>query len=286
MIGKRVLIGLPALILTLTPYLSLQAIPTTEGKGDKEPREEISRISLQVSALQCLALLKSTPDQLETLSKMARGTAPKPQARKQVQVTEKHRKTLTDLRTALLDGNDAKVASLSEEMKALHEKEPVDLDDAIEVVAPARKRMTEVLRLYNARQLATFIGSYGEEFPDPVERLLAGFNDARELTGDEWSKSRKQLVETLGWLVAGRDADAAGMVEKEAAALLDKAHDLNEEAFKKQQEDLETAAKKLVGQVEGTQVIRNLLERDLAELLSNPELPRVLGDRLEKFKSK
>jgi hypothetical protein len=284
MSGKWRLIGLLVILTGLGGASTLGATPTRDEVRDKEPREEVTQISLQISALQILYLLKSTPEQLETLSKLAGETAPKPQARKQASVSGKHRKILTDLRKALLDADDDKITKLSEELKELQDKEEVDLDDAVQVVEAARKRLPEVLRLYNARQLANYVGSLGDDFPDPVDRLNGAFLDSRTLSGDDWTKVRKQVSETLGWLVAGRDADASAMVAKEVASLLEKAHDLDEDDYKKQREDLQAAGKKLVGQVEPIEVIRHFLEREAAELLSNPELPRVLEERLKKVK--
>jgi hypothetical protein len=288
MAGKRVLIGLAVAATVLASplpgganlaSLDLRDLP------EKDIREEITRISLQVSALQVLSLLKSSGEQLKALGKIAQETTPKRQPRKQTKVSERHRRILTELRDALVAGNDDRAAALSQELKDQQEKDPVELDDGIEIVGKARGRVVELLRLYNSRQVAGYLGSYGDDFPDPAERLLAGFEDAREVEGDDWEKGRKQLAETLGWLVAGCDAVAAAEVEKAAAALLDKAHDLRDEAYERQRADIEAAGRRLVGQVDSLQVIRHFMERELAELLSNPELPAILEERMKRMKA-
>jgi hypothetical protein len=264
---------------------SIWGAPGTREPREKEIKEPISRISLQVSALQALYFFKATPEQLEALGRLARATAPRPQQRKPDEVSERYRKVLTDLRTALVEAKDERIGELTEALKEIQEEDAADLDDAVEVLPAARKKVPEALRLFNARQLAVYLGSFGDDFPEPLERLQAALEDARSLQGDDWAKQRKALTELIGWLVAGLDHEGRAQVTKEAAELLDRAHDLSGEDYKAKKPELEKAARKVVGAVSATAVLRHHLEHDLAELLSNPELPAVVEARLKKLKA-
>jgi hypothetical protein len=283
MSGKRLLWPLILGVLLASLPL-LRAVPGNQAPKEKVLKESLARVSLQVSALQVLYYFKATPDQLQELARLAQDSVPRPRDRDPIEPSEKYRKTLIDLRQALFEGDEEQIAAVTETLKEIQEDETADLDDAIEVVPAARRRVPAALKLFNARQLAVYLGSFGNEFPDPLERLQGGFEDARALKDEEWDKQRKALAELVGWLVAGLDQETQERVEKEAAELLDQVHDLKDDAYKGKKADLEKAARKIAGKVAATAVLRHYLERDLAELLSNPELPGVLEARLKKPK--
>jgi hypothetical protein len=99
---------------------------------------------------------------------------------------------------------------------------------------------------------------------DRLDELKAG--------PEEWKKRRDGVAEEIGWLLAGFGKDKAQKYQDRAAALLDKAHAWTEDELKKNGPVLEAAVQELLGDIGPLDILRNLLQRDLAELLSNPRL--------------
>jgi hypothetical protein len=118
----------------------------------------------------------------------------------------------------------------------------------------------------------------------PLERLSAGFENSRKMTGDEWDDSRDATAEAVGWLVAGLDDDASAKVLDKAKELLERSHLLSDADFMTQREELDAAAKKLVGNLSAMEVLRRVVEHGLAELLSNPRLGAAVEARLKTAK--
>jgi hypothetical protein len=64
--------------------------------------------------------------------------------------------------------------------------------------------------------------------------------------------------------------------------LLDRAHDLKDEQFKKEHAALLASAAEIVGEASTLDVLQRTLEGALAELLSNPRLPDAIAARIKK----
>src|SRR5260370_35450936 len=105
--------------------------------------------------------------------------------------------------------------------------------------------------------------------------------DVRGLKNDDWKDRRDDLAEELGILLGGVDEKKAKRVNDAVVALVDTAKGLSDDDFKAKQADLEKEAEKLVGEVGPERVLRNRVERTLAELLSNPRLGPALEARLK-----
>jgi hypothetical protein len=263
------------LVLTILPFVGQSA--AAEGK------EDTAQLSLQVAALQVLYQFDASPAQMEALAKLAKDTA-KARARKP-KASEKVRKALTDLRDALLEGDDDKISERTDQVDDLRFAENPDLDDAVDTTAEARKAAPEALRLFSARQVHAYLGNYDEDdLPDPFERMTEAMKTGRSLTAADWKTLCKEAAEEVGWQVAGLDDTAAKKVADKVTALLEQSRRLNNEEFKAKQPELEKSARDILGDVGPTDVLKHLAERDLAELLSNPQLPTALEARLKKAK--
>ena len=66
--------------------------------------------------------------------------------------------------------------------------------------------------------------------------------------------------------------------------LLDRAYALSNEELVKQQADLRSAITKITGKATPLDVIRHVMEQDLAEMLSNPRLLPAVEARLQYVK--
>ena len=123
-----------------------------------------------------------------------------------------------------------------------------------------------------------------DDFPDPLDRLREGIAESHKKTGKEWTAYRDDLAYQVGWLVAGLDTAAEEKVRDKATALLNKAARLSEKDFPNESEGLEKAAREIIGKLGPTDVMRNFIERLLAESLSNHRLAAAIEAR-KKIKS-
>lgn len=248
------------------------------------PAASVNDLSLEVNALYMLYQFDFTARQLKALQKMVAATAAPPEVRPMARASEEYRRTLVQLRDALVDGtDDDRIATLQEKLDALHEKEPAEIDDSVELTDEARRRAPEVLKLLSARQVGLFVAGYGEAFPDPLERLLEALEAVRGLAPQEWKVLRESLAHEVGQLVAGLDVEKGSQVGDRVIQLLIQVRALKEDEFAKNRADLEEQARDIVGNLGPLDVMRHVLEQALAELLANPRLGMVITARLKQL---
>src|SRR5207302_2996500 len=189
-------------------------------------------------------------------------TAAKPRTHQAVQVSDKVRKAMTDLRAALVAGGQERIDGLSEALEELKETEKVELDDEIGLTDGARKATPIILKAFSARQIASFVGDNAEEFPDPLEKIVEAFDDVRALPAKEWEAERDGVADQVGWLVGGLDADAEKKAKGQVVALLNKVRALNDADFKAKRADLEKEARAAAA-AGPTEVIRHFVQHSL-----------------------
>jgi hypothetical protein len=272
---------LTAGVLFTTLALGAGAAPPSKPAPGKE---DLNTISLEVQALQAMHQLDLTAAQLEALAKVAGDTAGKLGDRKPAKASDKYRKLLVDLRDAYLKGDDERINELNDQKDELEDSESPDLNDDIDVTDAARKETPKFLRLLTARQAVSYLALYEDDLADPRASLQGALDKSRTATAAEWKELREDLTENVGWQVAGLDTDKAAKVNDKVGAFLDKVKALKDADFKAQRDDLEKAARDVIGDVGPTDVLRHVLEHDVAELLSNPQLPAVLEARMKNLK--
>ena len=236
-----------------------------------DTKEDANSLSLQVTALEMAHRLQASPEQLDAVLKLAKTAAPKGGMRKPAKVSDKFRVKLAELRDAYLGGDDDAILNKSAELEELRDKEEPDLDDDVDLTDGARKAARVGLKLFTPRQVAVYLGEFADDFPDPLEKITDSFEDARTLKGKDWDEARDLVSDQVGWLVGGVDAEAEAKVKKQIADLLDRAHKLKDAEFKAKKDELTKRAKEIAGAAGPTDVIRNFMERSVAELLSNPQ---------------
>lgn len=246
-------------------------------------RGSLSDLSLEVNALQTLYDLDLTPTQLKALAQLAKDTGQKSRSRKPAKASAKFVALLTDLRTALARADADRVDDLTDKLDKLRESESPALDDDVATTDAARKHAPDALRLLTARQVADHLETY-EEIPDPLASVRDALKTGLKADAKKWAALREEAATEVGWLVAGFDADQAKKVRQQTASLLDKSHLWKEDELKDQQEELEKAVLEIMADVGPTDVLQHIVERDLAELLSNPRLGSAIAARLKEAK--
>jgi hypothetical protein len=240
----------------------------------------LSNLVLEVAALETLDKLDLSTAQLKSLQQLARGAAGR-EDRAAGQGPDALRVALLTMREALLRGLDEQVEGLQDRVADMLDAAGVEVDDSIELTATARKQSPAALKLLKAGQVAAYISEYADDVADPLEELLDAMTESRAADQADFDVLRDQVADDVALATAGLDIEKDRQTSDAVTAWLNKVRALSGPEFEEQRAALEQEARSLVGQVDPLQVIRHYLERDLAELLSNPRLNAVLEAYLE-----
>jgi hypothetical protein len=244
-----------------------------------EPPGDLNDLSMEVNALQTLFHLELTPAQMERLAGLARNTADRHERQPARTVSAALKKTLGEMHEALVQRDGKKVPALAEKLEGLFTRSSPELDDHIVITEAARKKAPQVVKMLNPRQAAAFLTHYASDWHGPLTRLIDGVENTRKLSPDEWKMARSDIADDVVWLVVGADLDRAQALKPKVTGLLDQARAIPEKEWKKKKSTIEEAARALIGDVGPVRMLQNAMERDLAELLANPRLPRALEAR-------
>jgi len=249
------------------------------------PPADVNDLSMEVAALRTLYLLKAAADQTDHpgtyagIKSSLKDCAQKPRQRQVAKVSKNYRQVLAELRAAFIVNQASRINELSEQLDELTKDEQPELDDAVEITDQARKNAPRLLNWFDANRIAGYIAAYGKDFPDPwVLMYKATRLDGKgtKPTPEQWKETRAFVIREVGWQVGGLDLNRQQKVGEEVADLLDRAYALSEEELKRQGK----AGGGLRGELakickpaaSPTDVIKHVLEQDVAEILSNPRL--------------
>jgi hypothetical protein len=261
--------------------------PTQEPQGQRPGRDNLTVLSQEVAALKALSALDLTPGQMKAFAQVARETAGPPRERKPPKASPRLRGYLRMLHDALVDNDRDGIKYFSDKVDGLREAEDSDIDDAFEVTDAARARASDAIRLLSVRQVANYLSAYEEDLPDPLVRLKQALNDVPAVKDNEWQEVRNAVAAEVGWLVAGLNPERSGKVSNQVATALDEVRTMKPDEWKQKRPEVEKAIRqKVIGRLAPTDVLRHIIEHDLAELLSNPRLAAVIKARLQRAEQK
>ncbi len=272
-----------SLALCLAAALGL-AIPSAGVADDAKKTAQLSLDDLyqEVTALETLYYLHVTPAQLAKLKPIAAETAAKPAGQAKAKASADLRKKLTQLRAALVAADDEdQIDQFSEEFQDQVTAEKAQLENDFEVTEAARTKAPQVLKMLTARQVATYLGGMADDIPDPGELLTEALGKVRPLPPAKWKEYRDEISDQVGRLIGGLDPDKAQKVSDQVVQLLIIVRSLKDDEFKAQRPELEKKVRQIIGDVGPTDILRHVLEQNLAELLSNPRLPAAVAARLK-----
>jgi hypothetical protein len=200
---------------------------------------------------------------------------------------------LTDLREAFIINNEDRIGDLSDQLEDLTTSEQPDLDDAVELTPKSRGAAITFLKGYmDARRIATYIGAYGKDFPDPRGLILKNTRDTLGMWPAEpvWKGTRDFVMKEVGFAYAGLNEKVQGEIATKVGEVLDRAYGMPPAQLLK---EFSSPSSGLRAQINGicnpygpTDVIKHVLERDVAELFSNPRLGAAIKARGEYLKKK
>lgn len=266
--------------MTRVLFASLLVIAPAPAPAAPTPPADANDLALDVAALQIIHHLNLSAAQLQTLAQFGKANPPRDRKRDAAKLSPEYRKALDALREAYARNDSAAIGPAAEKLDALAEKENPELDDLVVATDAARRKTPEVVRHLSPRQVAGYFGYFSDEWKGPAELLAEALQTGRKGPATDWPALRERTADDVAWLLAGCDDDALKDARAKAVAYLDRAHKLSDDEFKSQQPKREQAVHALVGKIGPVEVLRHALERDVAELLSNPRLGAALEARL------
>jgi len=252
--------------------------PKKTAAKDDAKKIDVNLLSMEVAALEALRDLQLTPDQMKALAKTAKKTRARAGEREKPKAAGGFIKTMTEMREALVKNDESRRDVIQRKLDKLWENKPPELDDEVEITDAARDQVQAVVNLLTANQIASKLGDYSEDSLDPVQVLSKGLEDNGSLKGEDWTEARDSLADEVCWLVAGADRKESERLRTAVTALLDEQH------RKKAGKDFERKALAIVGKPNPFAILKNKLEHDLAELLSNPQLGAAINACLDETK--
>lgn len=265
---------LAAICLVAFAPASLPAAPAAESQVS------INQIYLEVSALSTLYDLYATPEQLKALQSIAADTASKKPLDPSPRLGRPYRSALAALRDAYVKNDDDEIGDCQERVDNLEEKMDHPPDPAVEVTDAARRKVGDALKLFTPTQVAEYVAARSDEAPDPAATLIDALDAAPGQADKAFATLRKQTTDELPDLLADGSQQRQAVADQ-IGALLDRAHGLSADDYKSHRADLAKEAHALADPADPTAVVSRWVRRDVAELLSNPQLPAALAARLK-----
>jgi len=271
--GAALLLSAATLMLAVSWAESAPHEPANAGAS-------IARLELQVDALQRVRDFELTPEQCAALRKQAAGTAatlPAEAAAATPEVTPGYLAALTALRDALVDGDEEKISDASDKVEELRDAQMVDTEPDIEATDAALKAAPPVLAHISASQVAAYLAEHADDVPDAWKTMLDALDQCHTDKPADYAELRSEAASQVALLLVGLDRTSAEPIEQKVGQWLDKAHALSDEDLKAKRAKLEEEARQIVGQPDSIEQVRHWMQREVADLLSNPELGNALG---------
>jgi hypothetical protein len=257
-------------------------------RGDiSPPPADVNALSMEVAALRTLHLLQAGPDQMRGVKLWGRGTAQQPRQRAEANVSANYRKVLTELRGAFIAGQEDRINELTDQLDELTKAEQPDLDDAVEITALARRNAPQLLKWFDTARVVNYLAAYGKDFPAPFQLMLQTMHldgKGKKPTPEQWKEIRAFVIQEMSWQIGGLDLGRQEQIGGQVARLLDRAYAVSPEEMPRQKVELRKAIARITDQAGPTDIIKHVIEQDLAELLANPRLMPAVEARLEYLK--
>jgi hypothetical protein len=272
-------------VLTLALFLGseLAISSAVAQKAPGQPAPEDPRImSLEVAALGTLRHLDLAPAQLRELLGMAKGCASalKPTARSRT--TPAFVKTLTSLRTALLTEDSDRIDELKEKLESIMEDDNIQLDDRVPISAAARRQAAPFVRTLKPSQVMAKLELLDEDEIEPFEMMSWALERGKTAGAAQWKAIRDDAAVDAAWLIAGSDETKSGPVARQIAFVLDLHHQgAGGKGPKVRLPDLEKQVNQWTARLDPFDILRHAMQREIAELLSNPRLPDMVQHVLD-----
>ena len=263
------------------------------------PPTDANDLSMEVAALRTLYLLKAGPDEngehnaypgFKDFTKECKQDPPR--TRRAAQVSKNYLKLLVDLRAAFVAHDEDRIGELSTQLEELTNEEQPDLDDVIEITEKSKKWGPHVLNGYfDANRISGYVAAYGKDFPEPyilMKKTVRGDLKGSWPSPDVWKETREFVIQEVTSTIGGFDPKRRADVQDKVTKLLDRAYGMSDAKLKEEWSRKGSGMRAEVAAISSmqgpTDVIKHVLERDFAELLSNPRLLKAIEAREDYIK--
>ena len=253
-----------------------QAEKDTTGGGSIDLTPSV-KLQLEVDALTSLNDLNLSPDQLSALKDMAADTAGT-LSEKPTPVTDEYISTLKFLRGALLAKNEDKIDLAEDRVGDLGDKQDDDSEPDIAQSDAAKQKGPELLKSLSVKQVAEYVSANADEIDDPTQLVIEAIHQCRGMNDDDFANLREDTAQEMGIFGGGSNPAKTPAIAGKVKNLLNRAHKMSNSEYTDQQSQLEDEARKLVGGADPIPCLRHWMENEMADLLSNPELPHAIEE--------
>jgi hypothetical protein len=253
---------------------------------------DLNAASLRVTAIDTLYQFDFSDAQIKDIVAAAAGAADM-EPRQAATANPKLGRALHDLEEAILSGkDDAAITKLRLAVVDEANADGVHLSDDVKLTENARRGTAVVFKALRASQIAAYLAGHAYEVGDPGEIFSGALDDLRDARSDAASALDPQAAEhanslidetaqDIGCLVAGLDDAKAKSVADQVSVQLKLGYAMKDPEFSAQRARLEDAVAKITSDAPAMQVLGNWIERQIAMLLSNPQLPEAIHEVTE-----
>jgi hypothetical protein len=280
LIGLTVVIGVSKAAAAPKPKPPPAEPPAKPIPAALVPPEDANELSLRIAAMETVYELDLSDSQLAAIRPPPSAGVAQVKQRAAAKSTEKLTSALKDLYQALAAQDAEKIVALRGQVDTLLEDDAVDLDDAVAPTEPARAKAPAAMKLLKASQIAAYLVDHADEVADPVELMMDTLTEIIAPDAEEVDSEIADAAEQVSRLIAGGDNARAKQIAEQVTAWLKAGKAMKPDELPARQAELEASAKKIVGDISAIQVLSNWLEGELAELLSNPQLPAAIDATL------
>lgn len=275
--------NLPLRIIVFAVLLGV-ASPALRAAGPRQ-QNQAAHLEREVAALTAFHELSLTDDQLTALRPLCKAAAVNAPASSPA-ASENYHGLMHRLREALVNGDDAKINQFEAKLDNLRDSEKIDLQIDTPISDAARTSAPTVLAMLSTSQIANYIATHCDDIPGANETLSDAIDECRNHQNTDYESMRSEAAEQVGLLMKGLDKEASKSVEKKVSDLLDRAKKLSDDEFKNQHDALAKEARQITSGADPVQGLRYWLEREMADVLSNPAAADAITARLQAGDSK
>jgi len=159
---------------------------------------------------------------------------------------------------------------------------PPDATELVNLSDAARRKAGDFVSLLNTSQYANFIALHAGKIPDAAQVIFDGMDQSRHLSAVEYVHLRDRTADEVASLIVGVQTKPPQRITSKVKNLMDKARKMSDDDYPAERDDLQKNAKSFpfMRQARAESQSHNWIARQMAELLSNPELPEALAARI------
>jgi hypothetical protein len=251
--------------------------PTTRTAESMNPHVLI----LQVEALQAIHDLDLNRDQLTQLKSLAEKVNAKP-VEFHIKMVRPFRMALAELWAALVADDDGQISDAQDKVQDAREGASIGPDPVLEISPAAAGQAKAALALLTPGQVAQYVADHADDVPDPQTSVADALDAMGDANDEAYASLKSTTAEQVATILHGLNTPETADTQKQVEAWLDKVHALSKADRSAQRADLLNSAAGIIGHPDAIDCLRHWLERDLGELLTNPQLRATIDIRSAK----